>query len=156
MSRSAKIEAFWYGFLKTLPEGTPAPELTDVWRFGDSEALANELLALVLAGFKTATAGLLAAFGHDETPVPKPGDLSIVTDGVGNPAYIHETTEVRVLGFLEVDAAFAFDEGEGDRSLGFWRDAHRRFFGRECQRIGLTFTEDMLVVCERFRVRHRA
>jgi uncharacterized protein YhfF len=155
MDHSPEIAAFWHGFLKALPETTPAPELTDVWRFGDSEALANELLALVLVGTKTATAGLLAAFEHDKTPVPRPGDLSIVTDGTGNPAYIHETTEVRVLEFLEVDAAFAFDEGEGDRSLGFWRDAHRRFFGRECQRIGLTFTDDMLVVCERFCVRHR-
>ena len=32
-----------------------------------------------------------------------------------------QTTEIRHLPFDEVDAQFAFDEGEGDQSLEYWR-----------------------------------
>ena len=41
------------------------------------------------------------------------------------------TTQVDVVEFADVDAAFAWDEGEGDRSLSSWRDAHMRYFGRQ-------------------------
>jgi uncharacterized protein YhfF len=49
--------------------------------------------------------------------------------------------------FGDVDQAFAFDEGEGDRSLAYWRAAHRRYFSRQG-----TFAPDMLLNCERFRL----
>ena len=38
------------------------------------------------------------------------------------------STEVTYRRFGEVDAAFAHEEGEGDRSLAYWREAHRRLF----------------------------
>jgi uncharacterized protein YhfF len=47
-------------------------------------------------------------------------------------------------------AAFAYDEGEGDRSLAFWQAAHRTYFTRKGQ-----FAEDMLLYCERFRLIER-
>ena len=46
-----------------------------------------------------------------------------------------------------VDTAFAYEEGEGDRSLQYWRDAHRNYFGRQGK-----FREDMMLMCERFRL----
>jgi uncharacterized protein YhfF len=49
--------------------------------------------------------------------------------------------------FDEVDAAFAHDEGEGDRSLAYWRQAHEVYF----RRLGC-FAPDMLLYCERFRL----
>ncbi len=49
-----------------------------------------------------------------------------------------------------VDAAFAFDEGEDDRSLESWRNAHRTYFGRRGQ-----FAENMLLYCQRFRIVER-
>jgi uncharacterized protein YhfF len=49
--------------------------------------------------------------------------------------------------YNEVDAAFAHEEGEGDRSLDHWRDAHRRYFTRMGR-----FSEDMMLMCERFRL----
>lgn len=47
---------------------------------------------------------------------------------------------------------FAAIEGEGDGSLSYWRDAHWRYFGRECHRIGKELSLQMLVVCEQFKV----
>jgi uncharacterized protein YhfF len=39
---------------------------------------------------------------------------------------IVETTEVTLRMYNEVDAEFAREEGEGDLSLEYWREAHRQ------------------------------
>jgi trigger factor len=52
----------------------------------------------------------------------------------------------------EVDAEFAREEGEGDLSLRYWREAHRNFFSRLLPKIGKEFSEEMPLVCERFRL----
>ena len=110
--------------------------------FGDSPVLADELLELVLKGIKTATCS-----AEDEPNLSKPGERWIVLDGRGNPRCVIESTEVTFRRYNEVDAAFAHDEGEGDRSLPYWREAHRRYFDR----LG-KFSEDMMLMCERFRL----
>ena len=110
--------------------------------FGDSPALADELLDLVLRGVKTATCST-----EDEPNLSKPGERWIVLDGAGHPRCVIESTEVTFRRYGEVDAAFAHDEGEGDRSLAHWREAHRNYFSR----LG-KFSEDMMLMCERFRL----
>jgi uncharacterized protein YhfF len=110
--------------------------------FGDSPALADQLLDLVLKGVKTATCST-----EDEPNTSKPGERWIVLDGRGEPRCVIESTEVSYCRYSEVDAAFAHDEGEGDRSLAYWREAHRRYFAR----LG-RFSEDMMLMCERFRL----
>jgi uncharacterized protein YhfF len=47
-----------------------------------------------------------------------------------------------------VDEAFAWIEGEGDRSLASWRDAHVRFFAG----LGLPVSDDTLVVLDTFEL----
>ena len=76
----------------------------------------------------------------------------MILDGNDEPLCIIETTEVEVRRFDEVDGRFAYEEGEGDRSLEYWRREHRRFFARTLPGIGRRFSEDMPLVCERFRV----
>jgi uncharacterized protein YhfF len=110
--------------------------------FGDGPDLADELLELVLKGIKTATCST-----EDEPNPSTPGERWIVLDGHGDPRCVIETTEVTFRRFGDVDAAFARDEGEGDRSLACWRSAHRNYFGR----LG-KFSEDMMLMCERFRL----
>ncbi|QCK86350.1 ASCH domain-containing protein [Phreatobacter aquaticus] len=117
------------------------------WPFGDSPELADELLALVLAGQKRATCNSLAD-AKARGLMPKLGEINIVLDGAGQPACSIETTAVDIMRFDAVDAAFAAEEGEGDGSLAFWRDAHQAYFRRQG-----TFDADMLVVCERFALR---
>ena len=89
-------------------------------------------------------------------PIPKPGDLSVVTWWNGQPVCVIKTTRVEIRPYDEVDADFAASEGEGDGSLAYWREAHWRFFSRECERIGRTLDPKMPVVCERFEVVHPA
>jgi uncharacterized protein YhfF len=110
--------------------------------FGDGPALADELLDLVMKGVKTATCST-----EDEPNTSAPGERWIVLDGSGRPSCVIETTEVSYRRFGEVDASFAYEEGEGDRSLSYWRAAHRNYFGR----LG-KFSEDMMLMCERFRL----
>ncbi len=110
--------------------------------FGDGPALADELLDLVIKGVKTATCST-----EDEPNTSTPGERWIVLDGRGEPRCIIETLEVSYRRYNEVDAAFAHEEGEGDRSLAYWREAHRRYFGRQGK-----FSEDMMLMCERFRL----
>ena len=122
----------------------------EVVRFGDSPTLADELLALVWAGRKRATASLLRDYAPDA--VPKPGDHVLVLDGAGNPACIWRTSKVDILPFIEVGEDFAAAEGEGDGSLAYWRDGHRRYFGRQAAREGFAMHDRIEVVCERFEV----
>jgi uncharacterized protein YhfF len=73
----------------------------------------------------------------------------MVVNTKGDPRCIYEVTEVRIGPFASVDAAFAFEEGEDDRSVEAWRRAHRRFFGLPQDMPGRE--ESFLVVFERFR-----
>ncbi|MEZ2132624.1 MULTISPECIES: ASCH domain-containing protein [unclassified Sinorhizobium] len=115
--------------------------------FGDTPELKDELLALMLDGRKTATCGALRDFGSDGEPLPVLGRRDVVLDSNGRPAAVVETVEVTVCRFDEVDADFAEAEGEGDRSLAAWREAHEVYFARNG---GLS--PDMELVCERFRL----
>ena len=111
--------------------------------FGDSPELADELLELVLIGKKTATCW--AANEGDKGVVV--GKRWIVKDGQGRASAVLETIEVVRRRFGEIDAAFARDEGEGDRTLADWREAHTDYFTRRSE-----FSPDMELYCERFRL----
>jgi uncharacterized protein YhfF len=145
-----KLSAFWQRYLDSQPDRSlPMPE---AWYFCDNESDANELGALVQAGIKTATCSLFELYEAEGEALPQVGGLSIIINWNGDPLCVIETTEVQVKPFNTVDSQFASDEGEGDRSLAYWREAHWRFFSRESASIGRELREDMLVVCERFRV----
>jgi uncharacterized protein YhfF/GNAT superfamily N-acetyltransferase len=148
--KDSRIERFWGAFCAgvRLPVDTPY----QAWYFGDTPALAHELVELVLHGPKRATAGLSAL--NDALPLVKPvaDGYSVVTEFDGNPRAVIRTTGLDRRPFRDVDAAFAWDEGEGDRTLEDWKDGHRRFFSRELGAAGSTFDEDMAVDLERFEL----
>ena len=125
----------------------PAPYQDAVtFQFGDSPELADQVLALVLAGTKTATCGAVEHYGGNE-PLPEPGRRDVVLDGRGRPACVIETTSVLIQRFDQVDEAFALAEGEGPYAE--WREAHIAYFGRNGG-----YAPGMLLACERFRVVH--
>ena len=144
------VEAFWRRAQAqgAVPHDRAAPDAVE--QFGDSPALADELLDLVLHGPKRATAGSLAAFEHEGAPLPVAGDHWVVADGSGRPRAVLRTAEVRVGPLSSVDDAFAWDEGEGDRTRATWLADHEAFFRREMTRLGVAFDPDMPTVFERF------
>lgn len=151
MNDPATVHSFWEAWVSTLPEDRRPPNYT-AWSFGDSSALADELAALVCGGIKNATCSLLWEHEADGEPIPVAGQFSVILDGRDVPRCIIETTEITIRPYNEVDAAFAYDEGEDDRSLDAWREGHWRYFTRACRRLGREPALDMPLVCERFRL----
>lgn len=151
-----KVEAYWQAFLATLPTDSPYRDKPyDPDGFGDSPEMADELGALVLSGVKTGTCSSVWEWEAEGETLPEVGSIWIVLDGSGNPMCITETYDVTICKYNEVDADFARAEGEGDLSLAYWREAHKNFFSRALPKIGREFSEDMLLVCERFRLIHK-
>lgn len=149
------VEQFWQTYLNTLSDAERQAAIErgyDAEAWGDNPTLANELGTLIAAGTKTATCGALWDYEAEGDPLPAVGLLTVVLNGVGEPLCLIETTEVTIRAYNEVDADFAYEEGEGDRSLASWREGHRRFFTRTLKPLGLEFTETMPLVCERFRL----
>jgi len=137
----ADVEAFWRRFVAAT--GIDGPHTA--WGFGSSPEMATDLGLLVRDGPKRATASRVSDYGSGE-PLPAAGDLSVILDGHGDPLCVIRVTAVVVRAFGEVDEEFAWTEGEGDRSLAYWREAHIRFFAS----YGGTVDEATPVVLERF------
>jgi uncharacterized protein YhfF len=147
------IQNYWQKFLSTLPANSPYRSkafISEGW--GDGSEMADELGALIAAGTKTATCSALWEWDSEGESIPETGTVTVVLNGSGEPLCIVETVEVTVRKYNEVDAEFARQEGEGDLSLDYWREAHRTFFSRSLPRIGKNFSEEMPLVCERFRL----
>ncbi|MBS1797583.1 MAG: ASCH domain-containing protein [Acidobacteria bacterium] len=144
------VEAFWREFCAAA--GIDDAVSYQVWFFGNGPDIARELAELVIAGRKRATASLVEYNERHPETAPVAGGYSVVTDFEGVPLCVLRTTEIRLRPFDEVDEAFAFDEGEGDRTLSDWRDGHRRYFTREAAEFGFEFHEKSLVACERFEL----
>jgi uncharacterized protein YhfF len=152
MYNTTEIEAYWQAYLASLPTTVTPLTAYEVWSFGHTADLADRLGNLAKAGVKTATTSLMWSYEAEQAPVPRVGNISIILDGKGSPLCIIETVTVEIKAFDTVDERFACDEGEGDRSLVYWRQAHWEVYAADCAALGRTPTEDMPVVFERFRV----
>ena len=121
----------------------------EAWAFGcDADLLAR----LVADGQKTATASAYPLYELENLPLPSPGAYSVILDAKENAVCIIQNIKVTVVPFQQVTAEHAYKEGEGDRSLAFWRTAHEAFFTECLKEVGLCFTPDLKVVCEEFTV----
>ena len=121
--------------------------------------LREQLVAAVLRGDKTATAGLLVDYEREGEALPQPGRRSLLVDNDGEGVAVIETTEVRVLRVGDCDEQFAHDEGEGFETVAQWREAHDRFWRGYADEIrehlgdpDWDVTDDTLFVAERFRL----
>ena len=121
----------------------------DAWSFGDA---CDKLAALVRDGIKTATCSAYALYEAEGEDLPEEGEYNIILDSDENAVCITKTTNVYVVPFSEVTAEHAFKEGEGDRSLTYWREVHQTFFTEELKEIDQDFDPSMKVVCEEFEV----
>lgn len=146
----AAAARLWQEYLAAHPE--QAWDVPTVEHFGDSAPLADELLALVLQGTKRATATLLADFAAEDQLPPRVGSHWIACDGAGRPRVVLRSVELRVGPVHSVDDAFAWDEGEDDRTRATWLEQHLRFWRRTCAARGVELDEASEVVFERLRV----
>jgi uncharacterized protein YhfF len=153
MNQLSKIETFWQDYLSTLSEEDQhnAPIFV-VDQFADTPEAATKVGKLVRDRIKTTTSSLVWGLEHIGEPLPKVGDISLIVDGNGEPLCIIELIEVEIKPFNAVDEQFAFEYGEGDRTLAFWLSDNWDFHSRWCIEIGREPSETMLIVFQRFRV----
>ena len=119
------------------------------WAFGvEADLLAH----LVEIGEKTATASAFPLYELENEPLPATGEYSVILDSNDNAVCVIQTQKVTIVPFDEVSAEHAYKEGEGDKSLDYWREVHEKFFAECLNEAGLKFTYDMKVVCEEFAV----
>lgn len=123
--------------------------------FCGDELNANLCAELIRIGQKTATCSLSIFYDSGEEIMPTVGHLQVVVDWSGKPICIIEIDSVATCKYNEVTAAFAHAEGEGDRSLEWWRKAHWNFFTEECTELGIEPDENMQLVLEEFHVVYR-
>ena len=143
-------QTLWNQYKEINPE---IGDEIDAWAFGAAPDLLAELVA---KGVKTATASAYDEYVHYEEELPEVGDLDVVLDGQGQAVAIIETTKVTVIPFREVSADHAYKEGEGDRSLAYWRQVHEELFTKWLADIGLTFSPESKVVLEEFQVVYKS
>jgi uncharacterized protein YhfF len=149
MNASKEIADYWNRFQK---ENRITSHFVNTWSFGDNPKLADELLELVLTGKKTGTATLVIELEKEGEKMPEVGDYNVILDGKGKPAAIIRTTSVEIKPFNEVEEAYAYSEGEDDRTLESWKREHWKYWTRKGRKLGFTMKEDLLVICENFEL----
>ena len=119
----------------------------DAWAFGEEPDL---LADLVLKDEKTATASAYDLYALEAESLPQEGTFDVILDSQNQAVSIVEITKVSVQPFNQVSAQHAYKEGEGDKSLAYWRQVHEDCFAEWLKEAGLTFTPESKVVLEEF------
>ena len=116
-----------------------------------SSSLSNERNRL-LAGCQAVCTITKPIVGGEEEPLPQPGDYSVILDSKDEAICIIQTTKTTVVPFNEVSEEHAYKEGEGDRSLAYWRAVHEEFFTKEFEETKTEFNGQTRILCEEFQV----
>ena len=147
------IHEYWRSYVKSLTkESENLPAEYQAWSFGNTPEMADQLGELVREGIETATSSLARWYEQGIEPYPMVGEYSIILDSLGRPMCIVQTIELSEHAFNEVGEDHAYLEGEGDRSLHYWREVHWKFFSEECREQGWEPREQIPVLCERFKL----
>ncbi len=146
-------DRYWAQYIESLSDGSEPPDgYVEAFSFGFSPADASEIAELMLNGTKTATGSVLWSYEYDKTPVPRVGDYWVVQDGRGVPVCVIRTTDVSIIPFDEVPECYAWEGGEGDRTLESWRSIYWGYIVSECGRIGREPSTKAPLIMERFAV----
>lgn len=121
----------------------------DVWSFGEAP---DKLVKLVVQGIKTATCSAYDLYQINNERLPQSGDYSVILNSHEEAMCIIRTLNVSITEFNKVSEEHAFKEGEGDRSLEYWRMVHESFLTNELASVHKSFDENTKVVCEEFEV----
>jgi uncharacterized protein YhfF len=147
--RRDEIEAFWLEYQRACSVQVEGFSAT---AYGHARAVADELAALIAAGDKRAHASLDRDFEVEGDALPRPGEHIVVLDGRGTPQAIVRLKHVERRHFNEVDDEFAFECGEGDRTLAWWLVAYRQEFAERAEAQGFQVGERAVLILEYFEL----
>lgn len=144
------VEILWNNYIVDNPENKKM-EIPISFYFCDNEIDADDCAELVVKGIKRATATSLWWYEKNNEPLPRIGDKYIVTDWNGNAKAIIETIKIEQVPYNKITSKFAEIEGEGDKSLEYWKQVHKEYYTREMKPFNEQFDENMIIVCEHFK-----
>lgn len=147
--KNASARAMWGDYLDKHLEDAFV-EAPKVIHFCDNETDANECATLVLKGIKRATSPSLLGLQLRNEPLPKIGSFMVITDWDGKAKCIVKTTAVKLKPFFSINEEYARKEGEGDKSLDYWKKTHWDYYTRELAEFNRVPRESMIVVCQEF------
>jgi len=144
-------EELWNKYIETTGDNSLKDTEYEAWGFGDDT---DKLLSLVLQGIKKATSSAydLYFIEGEEEPLPRSGEYSVLLDSKDKAICIIKTVRTAVVPFNEMTQEEAAKEGEGNLSLKYWQDIHKKFFTEELKEYNLNFSQNMKVVFEEFEV----
>ncbi|GGG40157.1 RNA-binding protein [Croceivirga lutea] len=143
------VETLWKRFLEANPKYAKQAKPKSGY-FGDNEKDANQLAELVQKDIKRATSHSLLGLQFRKEALPKLNDTFIVTNWDGDAKCIVKTTSVKLIPYFGIHAEHARLEGEGDKSLEYWKQVHWDYYNRELKPFNRTPRESMIIVFERF------
>ena len=146
---SKETNEFWITFQESNPEYMNHEQPLTFY-FCDNKRDADECADLVVRGIKRATSPSLWSIEKNNDKLPEIGDIAIVTDWEGNFKAIIKTTNVEIVKFKDVKSDYAYIEGEGDKSLEYWRAVHIEYYTNEMKQFGEKPNDEMDIVCEQF------
>ena len=65
------------------------------------------------------------------------------------------TTSVKLIPYFSIREEHARKEGEGDKSLDYWKKTHWDYYTRELTQLGAGPTDSMIVVFEEFEMLYK-
>ncbi|MFC4355554.1 ASCH domain-containing protein [Chryseomicrobium palamuruense] len=142
-----QAKAYWDTYWASQKQ--EAPTKVTAWKFGGQP---DYLAERVVKGLKTATCSGRIVYDLENEPLPEVNDYSVVLNSKDEPVAIIRTSDVTIQPMNEVPESHARAEGEGDLSYEYWYRVHVEFFTNELEKYGMTFKDDMLLVCERFEL----
>ncbi len=149
--KNASARALWGDYLDKHLEHAFV-DTPQVNYFSNNEQDANECAELVKKGIKRATSLSLLGIQYRKEALPKIGDFIVVTDWEGKAQCIVRTTKVTLKPFFAINTEYAQREGEGDKSLAYWKKVHWEYYTKELEPFGRVPRESMIVVCQEFEM----
>lgn len=98
----------------------------EVWYLGKNKKQANRLYKHVLTGKKIATSYL-----YNKNEKLTNNAYSILTNWDKTKQLLILTTNIEIVPFNKVTKQHAYNEGEGTKTLRYWRKIHKKFFTHE-------------------------
>lgn len=120
----------------------------ELWHLGDNKRQANKLFKLVKEGKKTATSYLFEGTFEE-------AQYSFLTNWDKSEMILLETINTNLVKFKDVTPAHAYKEGEGNRTLKYWKKQHKKFFDKQLKKQGKKFDEDILIITEEFKIKEK-
>ncbi|MFK5971748.1 MAG: ASCH domain-containing protein [Flavobacteriaceae bacterium] len=147
--KNASARNMWGDYLDAHLEDAFADSPKTI-HFCDTKKDADQCAELVKKSIKKTTSSSLLGLQHRKEKLPKIGDFMVITNWAGKAQCIVRTTSVTLKPYFSIDAAYARLEGEGDKSLEYWKKAHWDYYTRELESFGRVPCESMIIVCQEF------